>query len=59
MATGDRDQLEAMANRVMGPYVISQQLQRQKLLQRERQGRVLRLVGICLVLVVAAYLLLK
>ncbi len=59
MATGDRDQLEAMANRVMGPYVVNQQLERQKLQHRERQGRVLRLLGICLLVVVSVYLMLR
>ena len=59
MATGDRDKLEAMANRVMGPYVVNQQLERQKLQHRERQGRVLRLLGICLLVVVSVYLMLR
>ncbi len=59
MATVDRDQLEAMANRVMGPYVVNQQLERQKLQHRERQGRVLRLLGICLLVVVSVYLMLR
>ncbi len=59
MATGDRDKLEAMANRVMGPYVVNQQLERQKLQHRERQGRMFRLVGVCLLVVVAVYLLLR
>ncbi len=59
MATGDRERLDSMADRIMGPYMVSQQLERRKLEYRGRQVRLMRIVGACLLLAVVFYLMLR